>query len=240
MKLKLLVIILTIFLSCASSCSIQDKAISGEEAISGDEAMNNVILDEYGFLIDENPITTSEVKYHLDDLRAFFPRQYNGDLYYTPNGDLLSLDEIDMVFPIKHLRTGNRSATYIVYSVEEGGFYLVFLNYLIGSNSCIEEKCSQLVYSDSVYFYNLPDIAATEAVHIGQSFEELMELFPQTVTSFYLSSCDGVSYSPLNNKCILICTFIEENHSLRVKEWHVKSYDNSSIGIRAFDIWGSP
>jgi hypothetical protein len=52
-----------------------------------------------------------------------------------------------------------------------------------------------------------------------------LELFPQTVTSYYLSSIDAISYSSLDNHNVVVSFFSKVDGILKMKEWYIIPYE---------------
>ena len=230
MKIRVILLLLLIMLLTSSCTNINNERKGNIHAFEK-------IITEMGFTTDENPTNRNETRYHLSDLESFFQKQDSGNIYVNDNGDMISLEEIDSTFPVEHLRSGDNSRTYIVYPVEEGGYFLVFLDCILGNEAEINYNKAYLAYGGSVYFDKFPGLVITAKLFVGQSYEEFLKLFPQTVTSYYLSSIDAISYSPLDDHNVVVSFFSKADGILKMKEWYIIPYEESSIGIRSFDIW---
>ena len=188
------------------------------------EGAENYPMEAGGIKVD-NDTPLEELLHHsypLDELLSFFkpfPAYNSGEAslyFYTawqierPNtsadqGQIpyYYMDEIIECFPVECFRLNNRHY-YIVYRVEEGGFFYVFFNpaYVMTYNPDPNPRMSTAIY------INKPiKASAFSEVTIGKTtLQEIAEIDPSLEINFWFSRGPS-SYSLLSDGSILVIDY---------------------------------
>ena len=148
---------------------------------------------------DKRPEEVLTKSYKLEDLRAFMDDE---EIFYTiyashPYGRKLCLSDVHDKFPIECIK-----GKYIVYSVEEGGYFYVFMDiwdaYKVGK----QVDLSDTYVNDTVYVSRVCDLSDYDSIEIGKSTnQDVIDIDPNTETGLP-STYDyevPVSCSPLSD-----------------------------------------
>ena len=130
----------------------------------------------------------------------------------------LTLQDIDLVFPIEYLRWND--GCYLVYPVKEGGKFCVFFDTLL-----IGQTTTRLVYSDSMYIHNLPKEKDFDMLQKGDLYQRVQEIAPCTILISVLSS-GPLSYSLLSDGSVMRCSYTAVKGNMILDEWGVVSEDD--------------
>ena len=195
-----------------------------------------------GFIVENSkPLTEILTKtYELKELKSFFGEiPPNENLMYglPHNKSNLSINDVNEKFPIECLRLNH----YVVYKVNEGGYFYVFWSLFIDDTVKKEEAEHSIEYVNnaSVYFtaYLSPSSFKKEkdfdSIREGVSTaEDVSRIDPAFELSFLMSS--GIrSYSLLENGSVMEIWYensdkIESREDLLVKSKNILPKENGS------------
>lgn len=184
---------------------------------SGETNMSsNTVSSVENIPINNNKIGRTSIAYSIVDLKSVF----NHANYHQ-----LTLQDIDLVFPIEYLRWNH--VCYLVYPVKEGGKFCIFFDTLQETDSN-----AQLVYSDSMYIHDLPQKDDFDVLQKGDSYQIVQAIAPCTQFSSVMSS--GLwSYSLLSDGSAMMCNYEMVKGERIVKEWEFVSEENDSYPFKA-------
>jgi len=200
MKNRIVLICTIVSILCsATSCREGDRENMPSNSIATVENMS----------INNNEIEEASTNYSIVDLRYVF----NNNNYHR-----LTLQDIDLVFPIEYLRWND--GCYLVYPVKEGGKFCVFFDTLL-----IGQTTTRLVYSDSMYIHNLPKEKDFDMLQKGDLYQRVQEIAPCTILISVLSS-GPLSYSLLSDGSVMRCSYTAVKGNMILDEWGVVSEDD--------------
>ena len=152
---------------------------------------------------DKRATEVLSTSYKLKDLRAFMDDE---EMFYTiysshPSGRKLSLSDVHDEFPIECFK-----GKYIIYSVEEGGYFYVFPDVLTPYEVGEQVVLSETNVADTVYVSGVCDLSDFDSIEVGKStFQDVKDIDPN-IEGYYSSDDDYDilrSHSPLSDGRLL-------------------------------------
>ena len=218
LKMTSLIFCLCVALILVTSCGPNNEEIKDYDDIPKLDIPFNMDAIVIDYPINNSPIDRANaMKFSKTDLSTFFDENR-----------FHSINDIHIRFPIEYFRCiSSESGTtisvpsqdsnyYIIFPVEEGGNYLVFLCWFLDENQY------RLGCWDSIYINNLPDESDFFSLESGELYSEFHESFPCTwlVTT---ASSHIVSYSPTKNCSIVRCMWKYERNEYVLENWENES-----------------
>lgn len=161
--------------------------------------------EETAIVTDKRAAEVLTKSYSLKDLRAFMDDEefFYSDYAFDQSQRMrkLCLSDVHDKFPIECIKV-----KYIVYSVEEGGYFYVFPDILTPYEVGEQVVLSETNVADTVYVSGVCDLSDFDSIEVGKStFQDVKDIDPN-IEGYYSSDDDYDilrSHSPLSDGSLL-------------------------------------